>query len=494
MLNAAFEGLSLIFTWSTFIYLLLGTLLGHVFGVLPGLTGSVAMALLIPITYALDPIQGIVLLSSAMGAVTFGGSITAILFNTPGTPNNAATCFDGYPLSRQGKAGMAIGASATASALGAIFGLMVTVALIPFMRTVVLAFAPPEYFLVAILGLTVISAVSGSSFIGGLIAGFLGLFLSTVGLHPIAIDKRFVFDTIYLWDGISLVPALIGIFAIAEMINLLVNVKTISSEGTIVKGGIWLGVKSVFENFWLFIRCSVIGVLIGAIPGIGGNVSNFVAYGHAVQTSKNGKFGDGDIRGVIASESANDSKDGGALMPTLALGIPGSPSTAVLISGLMIHGINPGKELFTEGLHIVFVIIGTLVVANLLTSCLGAILGSQLQKVTTMPTTLIAPIILLLTLIGSFSVRSNFGDVIIAFVFGLLGYMMLKYDVSRVPLIIGLVLGKLAEQNYHTSLQMSGGSFSIFFSRPISIVFICLILIFVISPFIKRNKKVPSSQ
>lgn len=489
MLSALFQGISNVFSWPTILFLFAGSILGQIFGVLPGLTGSVAMALLISFTFGMTPEQAMALLGGAMGAATFGGSITAILFNTPGTPNNTATCLDGYPLAQQGKAGVALGAGATASALGAIFGLVVLMAVIPVMRQIVLAFGPPEFFLLAIFGLTLIAAISEGSFLNGLIAGALGLLISTIGLSPVAIDKRFTFGTLYLWDGIKLIPALIGLFAIAEMINLLVNAKTISRSGTLVRGGIFEGIQSVFRNFFLFLRCSAIGTFIGAIPGVGGSVSNFVAYTHAVQTEKNGNFGKGDVRGVIASEASNDAKDGGALIPALSLGIPGCPTSAMILGGLLIHGIFPGKDLMVNNLPLVFTLIVTLAISNIITSTVGLLLGNQLTKITTMPTTILAPIILVLTSVGAFAYQKSMGDVLVAIGFGLLGYIMIKVDFSRIPVVIALVLGPLAEPSFHTSLDISRGSYAIFFTRPFSLILIILIMLGIGFPFIQRYRK-----
>lgn len=489
MLQAILAGVAEVFSWPTFLYVMIGSAVGQVFGVLPGLSGSIAMALLIPMTFGMSAAEAMALLGGAMGAVTFGGAITAILFNTPGTPNNAATCLDGYPMAKQGKAGVALGAAATASALGAIFGLVVLTAVIPIMRQIVLAFGPPEYFMLAIFGLTIIASVSEGSFLNGLIAGAFGLFLSMIGLSPVAIDKRFTFGTLYLWDGIELVPALIGLFAIAEMINLVANSKSVSRTGTVVKGGILEGILSVFKHFWLFIRCCVIGTFIGAIPGIGGSVSNFVAYAHAVQTEKDGKFGQGDVRGVIASEASNDSKDGGALMPTLALGIPGSPTAAVLLGGLLIHGIFPGKQLMVDELPLVFTLVITLVVANLYTSTVGLLLGNWLTKITTAPTTILAPIVLVLTTAGAYASRNNLGDIFVAVIIGIMGYLMSKFQVSRVPVIIGLVLGSLAEQSFSTALQISRGSYAVFFTRPYSLALFVLTIVGAIYPFYASYRK-----
>lgn len=489
MLEAIIAGTGQVFSWPTILFVFTGTTLGLVFGILPGLTGSVAMALLITFTYSMTPEQGMAILGSAMGGATFGGSITAILFNTPGTPNNAATTIDGYPMAQQGKAGVALGAAATASAMGALIGLITLTAVIPVMRQVVLVFGPPEYFLLALFGLTVIASISEGSFLNGLIAGALGLLISTIGLSPVAVDKRFTFGLLYLWDGIQLVPALIGLFAIAEMINLMVSAKTISRTGTVVKGGILEGIKAVFQNFFLLIRCSAIGTFIGAVPGVGGSVANFVAYTHATQTVKDGKFGQGDVRGVIACESSNDAKDGGALIPALSLGIPGCPTTALILGGLLIHGIFPGKELIVDNTHIVFTLIVTLAISNVTTSVVGVLFGNHLTKITTLPTSILTPIVLVFTVIGAFAARKSMGDVLMALCFGLLGYYMIKVNFSRIPIVIALVLGPLAEQSFHTSLQISRGSYAVFVTRPFSVAIIALILFGLTFPFIQHHRK-----
>jgi putative tricarboxylic transport membrane protein len=367
-------------------------------------------------------------------------------------------------------------------------------AVIPVMRQVVLAFGPPEYFLLAIFGLTIIASISEGSFLNGLISGAFGLLITTMGLSPMAPDKRFTFGSLFLWDGIKLVPALIGLFAIAEMINLVVNAKTISRSGTVIRGGIFKGIKSVFQNFFLFLRCTAIGTFIGAVPGVGGSVSNFVAYTHATHTEKNGRFGTGDIRGVIASESSNDAKDGGALIPALSLGIPGCPTAAMVLGGLLIHGIFPGKELIVDNLPLVFTLIVTLAISNIITSTVGLLLGNQLVKITTMPTTILAPIIIMFTMIGAYAARVSMGDVLVAITFGVIGYWMIKIDFSRIPIVIALVLGPLAEQSFHTAIQISRGSYLIFVTRPFSIMLIVLILFGIAFPFIQSRRKMKRTQ
>jgi len=491
LLKAASEGLIVILSWPIIMYVFIGTAFGYLFGLLPGLSGAIGMAVLLPITFGMKPEMAFALLGGVMGAAAFGGSIPAILINTPGAPVNAATCFDGFPLACQGRAREALGAAATASCLGALFGVVILIAVIPVMRQIVLALGPPEWFLLALLGLTIISSVSKGSLINGLIAGCFGLMLSFHGVNPVTGGHRYTFGTLYLWDGIQLVPVLIGIFAIAEMLNLSTKHHTISASGALTGGSIIEGIKAVLKHWSTFLRSSVIGLFIGAVPGVGGSVATFVSYSYAKQTSKDpDSFGKGNIEGVIASEAANDAKDGGALMPLLSLGIPGSAGTAVLLGALMIHGLTPGREMLTVRLTLTFTLIWTLIISNILTSTLGLLLARGLAKLTVIPTRVLAPVVFTLCIVGSYATRYNFNDTLVAVIFGLLGYVMLQLRFPRVPIILGLVLGPMAEQSFHLSLQISGYSYSIFFVRPISLLFIILIIISLILPYWRSKKKI----
>lgn len=477
-------GLSNVLSWPAIIYVLGGTLFGHIFGLLPGLSGAIGMALILPVTFGMEPAIAFAFLGGIMGAAPFGGSIPAILINTPGAPINAATCFDGFPLAVQGRAKEAIGAAATASCLGSIFGVIVLIFTIPIMRQIVLLLGPPEWFLLALLGLTIISSVSKGSMVNGLIAGCIGLMLSFFGVNPVTGGCRYTFGMLYLWDGIKIVPVLIGLFAIAEMINFSTRHNpTISVSGVLTGGSTMDGIKAVFRHYRTFLFSSVIGLFIGAVPGVGGTVATFTAYSYAKQTSKNpDSFGKGNIEGVIAAEAANDSKDAGALMPLLTLGIPGSVGTAILLGALLLHGLNPGKEMLTTNLPITFTLIWTLVISNILTSAIGIFFAGGLAKLTIIPTRILAPIIFVFCMVGSYSTRYNFNDSLLAVIFGILGYVMLKLHFPRVPIILGLVLGPLAEQSFHLSLQISG-TYSIFFVRPISLLLIILIIISIVLPY-----------
>lgn len=486
MYEAALPALMSMLTWPAPLYLVLGTLLGMLFGILPGLGGPQVLALLLPVTYGMDVNLAIVLLVGAMSAIAFGGSIPAILINTPGTGQSAATCFDGFPLAQQGKAGMAIGAAATASCLGAIFGAIILTLILPIGRLVVLAFSYPEYFMLALMGLSVIAVVSKGSLWKGMISACLGLILSTIGYDPVTGSVRFTFGSDYLWDGIRLMPAFIGLFAVGEALDLFLKrgkIAQIDYRGKI--GGVMEGVKAVFHHFGLFLRCSTVGTLVGIIPGVGGAVSNFLAYGHAVQVSKDPeKFGTGDIRGVIAPEAGNDAKDGGALVPTLIFGIPGSLEMAVFLGALILLGLEPGPRMMIDNPEVILVLIYTLVAGNILVALIGLFGAGFLVKITYVPTSLLAPVIFMLALMGAYLVHGMLADVIVAVIFGVLAFAMKRFDFSRIAVVIAIVLGGLAQKTFHQTLMLWG--FKGFFNRPISLGLFIITVAMILVPYVRE--------
>lgn len=353
-----------VFVWPNILFLIIGTLIGLVFGALPGLGGVVALALVIPITFSMEAETAMIFFAGTLGGVAFGGSVSAILINVPGTAPNAATCFDGHPMAVQGRAKEALGISAMASASGAVVGLVCLIVLLPVAREVVLAFSWPEFFWLAILGLTAIAITSQGSVLKGLVSGALGLMLSFVGHAAISGEIRYGLNMNYLWDGIQLIPAIIGLFAISEMIKLAVQEGTIAESPTdAAQGSTLKGVRTVLQNPSLFLRSAVIGIFSGLIPGVGGTVANFISYLQVVQTSGDPEtFGTGNPKGVIASEASNDAAAGGALLPTVVFGIPGSATTAVLLGGFLLHGLQPGSELLGPKLPILLTLIVALIV------------------------------------------------------------------------------------------------------------------------------------
>lgn len=480
-----------VFTSGSAIYVLLGVLLGLCFGVIPGLGGTTALALLIPVTFSMESLDAMYLAGGVMGATSFGGSITAILLNTPGTAPNAATCFDGYPLARQGKAGMAIGASAAASAMGGLIGLFTLLLVIPVARDLVLAFGPAEFFLLTVLGLVAIAVSARGKLLRGLIAGGFGLLLAFVGSDTVSGELRFTLGSDYLWDGIPLVPTLTGMFALAQMIEL--ALKGGSVAGTDAGAarritGVWDGVKSVFVHWTVLLRGSAIGTLIGAIPGLGGTVASFIAYTSTVQASRDPEsFGKGNIVGVIAPESANNAKDGGSLVPTVAFGIPGSAETALFLGILVLHGIDPGPTILLDNQAEVYGLIVALTLSAVGASVIGLIFSRWLVLITYVNVHFLVPVVVTVSLTGVYVLDGKPGDVVLAMVMGIIGYLMIRFDYPRLTLVIALVLGETCERSFHQTRLISDNDMLGFMAaRPQSLVLIALILLTLALPGLRR--------
>ena len=465
-------------SWAFLLAFLVGCLNGIIFGMLPGLSGSVGIALMIPFTYAMQPEAAMGLFVAALAGQTFAGSISAILLNTPGTSPNAATTFDGYPLARQGRGGFAIGISATASLLGSFVGLIVLIVLFPVMRSIILAFSFPEFTLLGVLGLTAIAVASRGSMIKGLIAGLLGLLVSFVGFAPIGGDIRYVFDQPALFDGVGIVPVLIGLFALSEAIRLLTADESVATDISHLRFGrrqVWEGVVYTLRRPALVLRSSILGTAVGIVPAVGGTLASFLAYFQASKTVKDPKFGQGDPRGVLAPEAANNAKDSGAALPTLAFGIPGSADWAIILGAMVIHGITPGPNLMREHPDVVWVAILIMLGAALVSSTVGLVAAPWLIQVTKVRSSLLAPIVVVLAVTGAFGLALQTIDVLFAVGFGLLGYAMKRTGMPVIPLILGLILGPMVERSFLQTLSTYGGV-SGFFGRPISLTLIALIV------------------
>ncbi len=478
--------LGAVFQWDLMLIMFGSVMFGLVIGVLPGIGGTIAMVFLIPVSYGMRPEAAIVMLLCCYGASNFGGSITSILINTPGDAANAATQFDGYPLAKQGKAGMAITAAMICSALGGLVGLVALDLLLPVARKLILAFSYPDFFMLAVFGLTMIAAVTRGNTFRGLISALLGLLLCYVGTEPIMGGERFTFGLDYLSDGIDLIAVIIGLFAIGEAYTLSRRNESIASDIDVKSGISWEGVTAVMKNYWLFLRSCFIGFFVGVVPGVGGVVASFMAYGMAVKMSKTPeKFGTGAIEGVIAVETANDARDGGQLLPTLVFGIPGSAAMAVLMGGLMIHGLAPGPEMLTKNIDTTEFLIAAAIVGKFVAMALGLLFATRLVFLTTIRCSLMAPGIVVFGLIGAYGSSGKLGDVIVAALFGLAAVFMQKYGYSRIALIIALVLGKLLEASFHQSMTAFGASG--FFTRPIALVLLCIVVLSLVWPFIRKK-------
>lgn len=485
----------------SFLYLLAGVLLGLCFGVIPGLGGTTALALLIPVTYGMSSLDAMYLAGGVMGATSFGGSITAILLNTPGTAPNAATTFDGYPLAKQGKAGMAIGASAAASAFGGLIGLFTLLLFIPVAKEVVLKFGPAEFFLLTVLGLAAIAVSVRGKLLRGLIAGGLGLIFAFVGSDAITGDIRFTGGIDYLWDGIPLVPTLTGMFAIAQMIELALKGGSVAGDqapdtktpdaNTMKISGVGTGVLSVFKNWTTLLRGSLIGTIIGAIPGLGGTVAAFLAYSSTVQTDKDpDSFGKGNIKGVIAPEAANNAKDGGSLIPTVAFGIPGSAETALFLAILVLHGMNPGPAILLYNEREVYGLIVALTASAIGASLIGLLIARWLVLITRIDVGIVVPVVVAISLTGVYVLEGRMADVLLTVGMGILGYLMIRFDYPRLTLIIALVLGETAERSFHQVMLISDGqALAFMLNRPVSVILIVATVITFLLPSLRRLRQ-----
>lgn len=481
ILTALVAGLVEVFTFPGFLYMLVGILFGMFIGFVPGLGGNFVLAILLPFVFGMDPRTALAFLLGAHAVVVTGGSLSSILFGTPGSGPNAATVFDGYPMAQRGEGARAMGISLTASAAGGVFGALVLALLIPVLRPLVLAFAPPEFFMMAVLGITFIALVGTGSMLKSLVTGGLGVMLSFVGQELSTGTLRYTFGQLYLWQGIPLIPSVIGLFALAEMIELAVHGGSIVHKGLEAKGSPFEGMRDVVRHWGLFLRSSAIGTLIGIVPGLGGEVANFVAYGQAVQTSKDrSRFGQGAPEGVIAPEAANNAKEGGALVPTLAFGIPGSSSMAILLGAFYMLGLEPGPKMLTVNLDIVFLLVWTVAVANVIGGILGFSVAKKISRVTMVRGSLMVPVIFVVSLFGAFATNNSMGDILVATAFGILGYFMKKHNYSRATMIIGLVLGRIMEKNLILSMELYGWTM---FRRPLTLAMVVLTLMTVFYPF-----------
>lgn len=490
MSDAFLQSLGALATWPNPLYVVLGTLVGQACGIVPGLSGTTAIVLLMPLTFSMEPLAAMFLLLPMLGGSSQGGALSAILINVPGTAVNTATALDGHPLARQGRAGMAVGASATASALGAIFGLAVLAAALPVLRRSLLWFGPPEFFLLTLMALAFIAVAVEGTFLASLISGALGLLLGMHGYVRVIGGERFTFGSTYLWDGVRLAPAFIGLFAVAGAVELLARSGRGSAVASPSGTGVWEGISAVFHHWRVLLRSSIIGLLVGIVPAVGGTVANMLAYAAARRTSPTPEtFGRGNIAGVIAPEAASDAKDGGALMPTLALGIPGSEAMAILLGVFALHGIAPGQRMFTTQLPVVWAIILALLASNIISSLLALLGSRQLIRLMHVPTSLYAPAILCLSLVGAYAADRNPWDPLAAMIFGGAGFAMKALGYSRIALVIGLMLGRTAEAAFFQSLDIARGSPSIFITRPVSLVLVLLIASALAAPFLLRRRE-----
>src|SRR5271157_1303388 len=485
-----FVGLTQIFTMTTFSLMLLGIAIGFAVGILPGLGGPTAMALMLPFVVKMTPVEAFAFLLGMACVVNTTGDITSVLFGIPGEPTTAATIVDGHPMAKKGEAGRALGAVLMSALIGTIFGAFMLAIAVPVVRPIVLSFGSPEFFMVALLGITFVASLSGSDVIKGLLSGGLGLFVATVGLDPVSGIQRFTFGQTFLWDGIGLVPITIGFFAIPEIIDLAVTGSSIAGGRTGSLGGVLEGVRDVFRHIFLVLRCAAIGTFCAIIPGMGGATTQWLSYAHAVQSSPNQeRFGKGAIEGVLDPGASNNSTLGGSLITTVSFGIPASVFMAILMGAFIMHGVVPGPDMLrpeAKGGHLglTYSFVWITVISNLITVGMIFLFLKQLVKVTQVRGSLLIPFILMLIYLGAFAEKNAFPDLILVLIFGTFGWVLEKLRWPRPPLILGLVLGGLAESR----LFLSMGNYGLaWLWRPTVMLLIALTLLGAFYPFIKSR-------
>ncbi|MDF2592499.1 MAG: hypothetical protein K0S75_1965 [Clostridia bacterium] len=497
-MEAIIQSLSIVFGPMSLILIVIATAFGMICGALPGLGPSMAIILLLPFTYEMDPIVGIIVLVAVNVGAQAGGSISAILLRVPGTSSAIATTFDGYPMALQGKAGRALGLAMTASAFGSIFSALAMLVCAPLLAKVALRFQSAEYFALSLLGLSCISSLGSKNQVKALLSACLGLLLSTVGLDAINGVERFTFGQSFLYSGIDYIPVMIGAYAIAEVyVNISEKCSGKPEVSHVEKNASFefIKIKDVIKNWWVYLKSSIIGTVVGIIPAAGGSIAAFIAYSEAVRSSKTPeKFGTGIEEGIIAPEASNNGAVGGSMVPTLTLGIPGSPTAAIIMAAFMLHGLTPGPLLLSQQPEMLYSIFIGIIVSSLLMLVLGKYISIEFSKILKLPYPLLAVLIMVLGVVGAYSLRNSFTDVLILFAFSFVGYFFNKFKYSTSAFVLGLILGEIAENSMRKQLIVNDGSWMGFITRPISLVVIIISLMAFFGPMIKQHKENKSNK
>jgi putative tricarboxylic transport membrane protein len=486
------ETLANVLSFQNFLFMNIGIAIGIIFGALPGLSGGIAIVLFLPFTFYLDPMVSISWLLGMYCGGTYGGSITAILIKTPGTAASAATVEDGYALAQQGKPGKALSMALVASVIGGIFSTFMLIFIAPLLSKMALKFGPAEYFSLAFFGLSIIAGVSGKSLFKGLIMGSLGMLISMIGMDPIAGVPRLTFNSLYLVGGIGLIPVLIGLFALPEILNKstsdmkkVVLDNQVSTKNKEDK----LTLAEFKASFKTIIQSSAIGTIIGAIPGTGAAIASFLSYNEAKRRSKNpDEYGRGSLDGIAASEAGNNGVTGATLIPLLTLGVPGDIVTAILVGAFLIHGLTPGPSLFKDNINIVYGIMISLLIINILVYLQGKYFVKMFANVNKIPLQVMLPLLFILCVIGVYVAQNSMFDVELILVFGVVAYFAQKFKFSITPMLLGVVLGPMAEQNFRKALVLSEGNYLTFITKPISLFFLILVALTFIM-FIRKQSK-----
>jgi len=483
--DVALSALMLMLEPTRLMFLFAGVLCGVILGIIPGIGGVAGVALLLPFTFGMDAYTAFGFLLGLAATTATGDPIPAILFGVPGGAGSAATVLDGHPLARKGQAGRALSAAYLSSMMGGVFGAILMAVLLPVMRPAILFVGAPELLAFSVFGISMVAILSGNAPLRGIVAASVGILLALVGSDQQGASLRWTLDTLYLYDGVPLVPIVLGLYALPELCDLLISRSSIAGDATKTeKNGMIRGALDCFRHWWLVLRCSWLGTAFGAFPGVGGSVIDWLAYGHAMKTERNAKetFGKGDIRGVIAAESANNAKEGGSLVPTVAFGVPASASMALLLSAFLMHGLTPGPAMLTTHLDVTYSLVWSIALANILGAGLCYAFSPQFAKLATLRYTLILPTVLSIIYIGAFQETRQWGDIYVLLLFGLIGWTMKQLKWARPPLILGLVLGETIERYLFISVQRYGDAWLL---RPIVIIFFTMALAGFFMPILK---------
>jgi TctA family transporter len=485
LLDNAISALAIVFDPLRFATICLGIVLGLIIGVIPGIGGLGGLALLIPFTYGLDPHTALAFLIGMWAVTATSDTVPAILFGVPGAVGSAATVLDGYPMARRGEAGRAFGASFTSSIFGGLFGAILLAVSIPVLRPFMLAIGTPELLAVCVLGLTLVASVSQGAVLKGLVIAVLGVLLAAIGDESQSGTLRWTFDSVYLWDGLPIEPMALGLFALPELIDMAIARRNVSATQRL--DGLFReqlrGMRDVFANWKLVIHSSTLGVVLGSIPGMGAAVIDWIAYGSAARMLKGASetFGKGDVRGLIAAESANNAREGGQLIPTLAFGVPGSPAMALLMGAFLAQGIAPGPKLLDTQLDITFTLVWSLALANVVGAGICFLTANQLARIATVRSGILVPIVLAICFVGAYQGTRSYGDLVVLLSFGLLGWTMKRFGWARAPLILGYILGKLIEK--YLFISMGRYQFD-WISRPVVIAIFAITALVLLRPLV----------
>jgi TctA family transporter len=471
----------------TFGVMLVGIAVGLVVGILPGLGGAATLAMMLPFVYTMDAVSAFAFLLGMHAVTAVAGDITSVLFGIPGEATSAAAVFDGYPMTRRGEGGRALGAVLTASLIGALFGAAVLAISVPVMRPLVLQLGPPEFLMLTVLGLSFIVSLAGRNLLKGFIMAAFGFLLAMVGLDPQSSIQRFTFGQLYLWDGINIVPVVVGLFGGAEVLQLMMTKHSIATRrGDARLSRVMQGVRDVFAHWWLTLRAGAIGVGLGAIPGMGGAVGQFIAYAHAQHTSRNPEtFGRGNVEGVIATGAVSNSREGGTLIPTVAFGIPGSISMAILLSVFLIKGLVPGPAMLTTNLNVTYAMVWVIVLSNIIAVSVSFLFLNQFVRLTYVRAVLLVPFLMVLTAFGAYTAHNSFADILIMLGATVVGVAAVRWDWPRAPLLLALVLGDIAERYLFLSYSLFEWNWV---TRPLVMVFAVVTLAGLVWPLFRRRR------